>query len=77
MEVKCSLDEPVSADLDALSVIAQENMFDTIELCLFDLGKIRDVLRHFILDEDLEETLKQKGASLLSYISKIIVEAHA
>ena len=51
---------------DTVLVNAKRQMYNSRELCLFDLLKIRDVLEQFVNNDDLDEKLRNVSSSLLT-----------
>ena len=65
-------DAQVCVDSETLTLTAKQKMYHTKELCLYDLQKIKEVLRDFTLHKDVEEMLNGQAVSLLSYLTEII-----
>ena len=51
---------------------AEQRMYNSHELCLFDLHKIKDVIQQFVNNDDMEEKLKSHSSFLLNFLNRII-----
>jgi hypothetical protein len=53
---------------------AKGRMYNSPELCSFDLKKTREVLQQFVNNDDVEEKLKTESFSLLNCLTRVISE---
>ena len=51
---------------------AKQHMYNSRELCLFDLNKINEVVEHFVNNDDVNKDLKRQSSFLLNLFNRII-----
>ena len=51
---------------------AKKRMYDSHELCVFDLNKIREVLEQFVQNEDVNGKLKDECSFMLNCLARAI-----
>jgi hypothetical protein len=67
-----SVTKESDASHNTLILKAREHMYNSRELCLYDLNKIKEVLKQFVHNDDVDGKLKTESLSLLNCLTRFI-----